>query len=98
LGASLSSLGNPLETFEDSPEPADGGSGIGVHGISGAGYAVLAEAEDNAAVVGRSTNSVGVWGSVQTDGGYGVLGDGMDNAGVVGRSVGSVGVLGQGER
>jgi hypothetical protein len=97
VGASLSSIGNPLATFAELPGPARGGSGTGVRGISGAGYGVLAESEDNAAIVGRSTNSAGVWGVVQ-GGGYGVLGEGLDNAGVVGRSAGSVGVWGQGDR
>jgi hypothetical protein len=69
VGASLSSLGNPLSTFREMPTPSDGGAGIGVRGISGTGWAVLAESEDNAAVVGRSTNSAGIWGLAQTDAG-----------------------------
>jgi hypothetical protein len=96
FGASLRNLGNPLETFADSPGPSAGGSGIGVRGVSGDGYGVLGEADDNTGVVGRSTSSVGVWGSAD-GGGCGVLGECTDNVGVVGRS-GSVGVWGQGER
>ena len=98
FGASLKNLGNPKETFGGSelPGPESGGSGIGVNGISGKGYGVLGEGEDNAGVVDRSTNSVAVWGSVQGNGGYGVLGESSDNAGVVGRSGNSVGVWGQG--
>jgi hypothetical protein len=95
FGASLDALGNPLQTFSELPGPEAGGSGIGVHGITGKGYGVLGEGEDNAGVVGRSINSVAVWGSVQGEGGYGVLGEGVDNAGVVGRSDSSVGVWGQ---
>ena len=99
VGASLRNLGNPLETFATPPGPAGGGSGTGVRGVSGTGYGVLADSQDNAAVVGRSVTSVGVWGSVQaTGGGYGVLGEGSDNAGIVGRSTSSVGVWGHGNR
>jgi hypothetical protein len=99
VGANLQNLGNPLETFARVPGPEVGGSGVGVHGISGKGYGVLGDCQDNAAVVGRSTSSVGVWGSVRAEGGgYGVLGEGQDNAGVVGRSASSVGVWGQGDR
>lgn len=94
-GVSLAALGNPLETFQTIPVPADG-SGTGVLGASGKGYGVLGDSQDNAGVVGRSANSVGVWGSVTADreGGYGVLGESTDNAGVVGRSTNSVGVWG----
>jgi hypothetical protein len=96
-GGSLQNLGNPLRTFARLPDAGDGGSGIGVHGVSGEGYGVLGDAESNAAVVGRSISSVGVWGTTD-DGGYGVLGEGQGNPGVVGRSASSVGVWGQGER
>lgn len=66
---------------------ADGGSGIGVYGVSSASYGVYGNSGSGTGVYGRSSSSSGVFGS--STGGRGVFGESETGIGVYGYSAGS---------
>lgn len=64
-GVSVSSLGNPLETFANLPNPSDG-SGIGVYGTSGSNTGVFGSSDSGFGAHGKSTSNTGIVGESDT--------------------------------
>ena len=82
-GVNVSSLGNPLATFNNLPNPGDG-NGTGVYGTSGSGIGVHGTSNTGWGVHGISTSNTAVFAS--SDSGFGAHGKSTSNTGIVGES------------
>ena len=82
-GVNVSSLGNPLETFNNLPNPGDG-TGTGVYGTSGSGIGVHGSSDAGWGVHGISTSNTAVFAS--SDSGFGAHGKSTSNTGITGES------------
>ncbi|MHC9296712.1 peptidoglycan-binding domain-containing protein [Mycobacterium sp. LTG2003] len=100
-GVNVSSLGNPLSSFDNLPNPGSGsgtgvfgtsGSGTGVHGTSNTGFGLHGVSESNTAVVASSTSGIGVHGISASN--TGTVGDSTSGWGVHGISETNTAVVG----
>ena len=92
-GINVSSLGNPLATFDNLPNPGSGsgtgvygtsGSGTGVHGTSNTGFGVHGISVSSTAVLGHSQGGIGSHGASELS--TGVFGTSESGFGVHGNS------------